>query len=123
MPQLEDDASATDLRKEMEEEKNRSDHNQNTWKSRVRVVPAQPEPGVGEDDPKNTTHRLEGRRAAEEGQTGTRTHIITEVKRGGREKVKREVQREGIRQEEYGGACRRQADRGHRSRGGRTPRA
>jgi hypothetical protein len=67
MPQLEDDTSATDLRKEMEEEKNRSDRNQNTWKSRVRVrvrvIPAQPEPGAREDEghPEKTTHWLEGR--------------------------------------------------------------
>jgi hypothetical protein len=54
-------------------------------------------PGVGEDDPKNTTHWLEGRRAAEKGQTGTRTHIITEIKRRDREKTKREALREGIR--------------------------
>jgi hypothetical protein len=66
-------------------DQNRSDQNQKTWKSRVRVrvvlVPTQPEPDAGEDDghPKNTTHRLEGRRAAEEGQMGTRTHIITEI--------------------------------------------
>jgi hypothetical protein len=64
MPQLEDDTSATDLRKEMEEEKNRSDRNQNTWKSRVRVrvIPAQPEPGAREDEghPEKTTHSLEG---------------------------------------------------------------
>ena len=56
------------------------------WKKRrvrvrVRVVPAQPKPGAGEDEghPEKTTHRLEGRRAAEQGQTGTRTHIITEI--------------------------------------------
>jgi hypothetical protein len=97
--ELEDDTSATDLRKEMEEEKNRSDQNQNTWKSRVRVrvVPAQPELGAREDDPKNRTHRLDGRRVAKKGQMGTRTHIITEIKRGDREKAKREAQREGIK--------------------------
>jgi hypothetical protein len=54
-------------------------------------------PGVGEDDPKNRTHRLDGRRVAKKGQMGTRTHIITEIKRGDREKAKREAQREGIK--------------------------
>jgi len=41
---------------------------------RVRVtdVPAQPKPGAREDEGhlEKTTHRLEGRRAAEEGQMG-----------------------------------------------------
>ena len=48
---------------------------------RVRVVPAQPEPGAGEDEghPEKTTHQLEGQRVVEEGHTGTRTHIITQI--------------------------------------------
>jgi len=58
------------------------------WKKRrvrvrvwVRDVPAQPEPGAREDEghPEKTTVRLEGRRAAKEGHTGTQTHIITRI--------------------------------------------
>ena len=81
MPQLEDDASATDLCKEMEE-KNRSKYINHQWKKRrvrVRVVPAQPKPGAGEDEGhlEKTTHGLEGWRAVEEGQTGSRGHELT----------------------------------------------
>ena len=38
--------------------------------------------------------RLEGRRAAEEGHTGIRTHIITQIKRGDRDREKGEAERE-----------------------------
>jgi hypothetical protein len=47
----------------------------------------------------------------------TRTHIITEILRGERERETGEVERE----EEKGAAHWRQVDRGHRSQGGRTP--
>ena len=48
---------------------------------RVGDVPTQPELGAGEDEglPEKMTHRLEGRRAAKEGQMGTRTHIVIEI--------------------------------------------
>jgi hypothetical protein len=59
----------------------------------------QPEPDAKEDEshPEKTTHWLEGWRAAEEGQTGTRTHIIIKIKREDRVREKGEAKREGIR--------------------------